>query len=107
MASEQPALHLLYRHIDDVNANLDKLALRQRLMMGRTRAPEELAAADCPVLFIVGDEDLVIPPFAADAIAAAVPQARVVHIADAGHSVYFERAQVFNRHVSEFLESAG
>jgi 3-oxoadipate enol-lactonase len=86
---------------------LDKLALRQRLMLGRTRAPEELAAAACPVLFIVGDEDILIAPFAADAIAAVVPQARVQHVADAGHSVYFERAQVFNRHVAEFLERAG
>jgi len=49
----------------------------------------------------------VIPPFAADAIAAVVAQARALHIADAGHSVYFERAQVFNRHVAEFLERAG
>jgi pimeloyl-ACP methyl ester carboxylesterase len=107
MAAEQPALHLLYRHIDDINGSLDKAALRRRLMLGRTRAPEELAAAACPVLFIVGDEDLVIPPFAADAIAAVVPQARVLHIADAGHSVYFERAPAFNRHVAEFLERAG
>ena len=71
MAAEQPALHLLYRHIDDMNAGLDKLALRQRLMAGRTRAPEELATAGCPVLLIAGDEDIVMPPFAADAIAAA------------------------------------
>jgi pimeloyl-ACP methyl ester carboxylesterase len=104
MAAEQPALHLLYRHIDDMNADLDKAALRGRLTAGRTRAPEELAGALCPVLFIVGDEDILIPPFAADAIAAVVPGARVLHVANAGHSVYFERAQVFNRHVAEFLE---
>ena len=48
MASEQPALHLLYRHIDDVNAALDKQALRARLGAGRNRAPEELAAVECP-----------------------------------------------------------
>ena len=104
MAAEQPALHLLYRHIDDMNAQLDKEAIRARLFAIRTRAPEELAAIGCPVLFIVGDEDVVIPPFAADAIAAVVPGARAVHIADAGHSAYFERAQVFNRHVAEFLD---
>jgi 3-oxoadipate enol-lactonase len=104
MAAEQPALHLLYRHIDDMNAGLDKLALRQRLIAGRTRAPEELATAGCPVLLIAGDEDIVMPPFAADAIAAAVPGACAMHIADAGHSAYFERAQVFNRHVAEFLD---
>jgi len=33
-----PALHLLYRHIDDMNASLDKLALRERLgPAGRAR----------------------------------------------------------------------
>jgi 3-oxoadipate enol-lactonase len=104
MALEQPALHLLYRHIDDMNVGLDKQALRQRLMTGRKRAPDELARAECRVLLIAGDEDIVVPPFAADAIAAAVPGARAVHIADAGHSAYFERARVFNAHVSEFLE---
>jgi pimeloyl-ACP methyl ester carboxylesterase len=107
MAAEQPALHLLYRHIDDMNADLDKLALRQRLMAGRTRTPEELAVVGCPLLLIAGDEDILMPPFAADAIAAAVPGAKAVHIADAGHSAYFERAPIFNRHVAEFLESVG
>ena len=103
MAAEQPALHLLYRHIDDMNAHLDKEAIRARLVAGRTRAPEELAGAGCPILLISGDEDIVMPPFAADAIAAVVPGARVAHIANAGHSAYFERAAVFNRHVEEFL----
>jgi pimeloyl-ACP methyl ester carboxylesterase len=107
MAAEQPALHLLYRHIDDMNAHLDKEAIRKRLYDLRTRAPEDLAAAGCPVLFIAGDEDILIPPFAADAIAAVVPGARAVHIADAGHSAYFERAEVFNRHVAEFLDRVG
>ena len=103
MAAEQPALHLLYRHIDDMNAHLDKEAIRARLGAGRTRAPEELGGAGCPILLIPGDEDIVMPPFAADAIAAVVPGARVAHIANAGHSAYFERAAVFNRLVEEFL----
>jgi 3-oxoadipate enol-lactonase len=105
MAAEQPTLHLLYRHIDDMNAHLDKEAVRARLGAGRTRAPEELAGAGCPILFICGDEDIVMPPFAADAIAAVVPGARVAHIADAGHSAYFERAAVFNGLVGEFLRA--
>src|SRR6185312_1865159 len=103
MAAEQPALHLLYRHIDDMNAQLDKEALRKRLYALRTRAPEDLAAAGCPILFIAGDEDVLIPPFASDAIATVVPDTRAVHLADAGHSAYFERAPAFNRHVAEFL----
>ena len=103
MAAEQPALHLLYKHIDDQNAGLDKMALRQRLFDGRVRPPSDLARVGCPVLFISGDEDIVIPPFAADAIARVVPRVKVVHIPDAGHSAYFERAAVFNRAVEAFL----
>ena len=44
-----------------------------------------------------------MPPFAADALAAVVPGARVAHIPDAGHSGYFERPAEFNRIVGEFL----
>ena len=104
MAAEQPALHLLYWHIDDFNRALDKEALRARMTALRARDPADLAAARCPVLFISSDEDIQIPPFAADAIVRVVPGARVVHIPDAGHSAYLERAAVFNRIVEEFFE---
>ena len=105
MAEEQPALHQLYRHIDDMNANLDKEALRARLGQGRVRAPEALADAGVPVLLVAGDEDIVMPPFAAEAIAAVVPGARSARIPLAGHSAYFERAAAFNAVVGAFLES--
>jgi 3-oxoadipate enol-lactonase len=107
MAAEQPALHLLYRHIDDMNRGLDKEALRARMSALRVRDPADLAAARCPVLFVSNDEDVQMPPFAADAIVRVVPGARVVHIADAGHSAYFERACTFNSIVEEFVAAAG
>lgn len=105
MAREQPALHLLYRHIDDQSAALDKEALRGKLMAQRKRPPHDLARVACPILFISGDEDIVIPPFAADALARDLANARVAHIADAGHSTYFERPTHFNQLVDEFLAS--
>lgn len=104
MAAEQPALHLLYRQIDGMNAHWDKEALRKRLMESRTRPPEDLRKVACPILFVPNDEDVVMPPFAADAIAAVVPGAEVEHIGDAGHSGYFERPAEFNRIVGAFLE---
>jgi len=107
MAREQPALHLLYRHIDETNAGLDKEALRARLLAARTRAPAELGAITCPTLLFSGDEDIVMPPFAADALAALLPRAEVVHIADAGHSAYFERAQIFNQRLADFFIGCG
>ena len=107
MAREQPAMHQLYRHIDDMNATLDKQALRQRLMAGRTREPRELAGVACPILMLANDEDSVIPGVAADGIAAVVPAIRVAHIVEAGHSAYFERAAEFNRLVEAFFDEVG
>lgn len=105
MAREQPALHLLYRHIDEQNAALDKTALGARLRAIRTRTPEDLREIACPILFVSGAEDIVMPPFAADAIARVVPGAKVAHIAQAGHSAYFERPAEFNAAVEAFLRS--
>ena len=103
MAAEQPAMHLLYRQVDALNGHWDKEALRKRLMDSRTRPPEDLRKVACPILFIPNDEDVVIPPFAADAIAAVVPGAEVAHIEDAGHSGYWERPGPFNRILEAFL----
>jgi pimeloyl-ACP methyl ester carboxylesterase len=107
MAREQPAQHLLYRHINDQNAHLDVGAIGARLMAARTRPPEDLKQIACPILFISGDEDIVIPPFAADAIARVVPGAKVAHIAQAGHSAYFERPAEFNAIVEKFFKDIG
>jgi 3-oxoadipate enol-lactonase len=103
MAEEQPDLHLLYRHIDDMNADLDKEALRGRLMAGRVRAPRVMADIACPVLMIGNDEDCVMPPMAAEAMARIAPNVRAARIAKAGHSAYFERAGLFNELVEEFF----
>jgi 3-oxoadipate enol-lactonase len=107
MAEERPDLHVLYRGIDEMNAALDKEALRRRLAAGRVRDPQELAAIRCPVLMIGNEEDVVIPPMAAQAIARAVPGVRAARIAQAGHSAYFERPAAFNALVEEFLATLG
>ena len=103
LAVEQPALHLLYQHILDITDSVDKEALRARLGQGRVRRPEELAAAGVPVLLIAPEEDIVIPPMAATAIAAVVPGAQAARIPLAGHSAYFERPAAFNALVEAFL----
>jgi len=103
MLREQPAMSLLYRHIDEANASLPKEALRARMDAMRTRAPEELQQAGCPILLIGNAEDVVMPPFAAAAIAARVPSARAARIEAAGHSAYFERPDAFNALVADFL----
>ncbi|MBX6375753.1 MAG: alpha/beta hydrolase [Acetobacteraceae bacterium] len=102
-AAERPALHLLYRAIGEMNAGFDREALRARLHATRTRAPAELAAVVAPTLWITGSEDYVFPSFVAPELARAMPRARHVEIAGAGHSAYFERAEEFNRILADFL----
>jgi len=103
MAHEQPALHFLYREIDRLSSRVDKNALRGKLAAMRTVPVSRLKDIRTPVLFIAGDEDVVFPPAAAAALAAVVPGAKLERVAEAGHSVYFERAALFNELVSSFL----
>lgn len=103
MAEEQPALHFLYREMSQLGPALDRAALRRRLWASFTRPASRLGEIAAPTLFITGAEDLVFPPFLADALAPLMPRARVARVENAGHSVYFERAAVFNRLVDEFL----
>jgi pimeloyl-ACP methyl ester carboxylesterase len=104
LAREQPALHFLYRAIDAMaGAQFDKEALRARMIALQTRPPDVLASLAVPTLFITGEEDVVFPPLLAGPLARSMPNARVEQVAAAGHSVYFERADVFNRLVGKFF----
>jgi 3-oxoadipate enol-lactonase len=103
MAREQPALHRLYQHIDELSRGLDKETVRARLQALRVRAPEGLAATGVALLLVSPQEDIVIPPPALQALAGAVPGARLVQLPETGHSPYFERAETFNRCLAEFF----
>jgi 3-oxoadipate enol-lactonase len=107
MAAEQPALHALYAQMDRLSLGLDKTALRQRLFEARDQPPSVLAGLDVPVLFITGEEDIVIPTCGVQAVAAAAKRGRCEVVPAAGHSVYFERPARFNALVEAFFAEAG
>jgi 3-oxoadipate enol-lactonase len=108
MAREQPALHFLYRAIDAIaGAKFDKEGLRARMIALQTRPPDDLKGLVVPTLFITAEEDVVFPPLLAPALAALMPNARVEQVPAAGHSVYFERAEVFNQLVDGFFDRVG
>ena len=109
MAREQPALHFLYWEISALNPIAWSPANRPS---GWTRIPpvrpDDLEGLRTPVLSIIGEEDVAWPPAELELAAAATPGARVARVPAAGHSVYFERAEHFNRLVDSFLsENAG
>ena len=72
-----------------------------------TRPPNVLRGLAMPTLFITGEEDTTYPPFLSDALAPLMPNAKVEQVREAGHSVYFQRASVFNQLVDRFLVPLG
>ena len=107
MAREQPALHFLYQAIASASGAFDREELRKRNLAMATRSPDVLHGFAMPTLFITGGEDTTYPPFLSDALAALMPNARVEQVREAGHSVYFQRASVFNQLVERFLAAVG
>jgi 3-oxoadipate enol-lactonase len=103
MASEQPALEYLYQAIGRHRLGLDMEATRQRLWAMRDTPPSALAALTLPVLCITGEEDVVMPTPAIETLVGLLPKGRLARVPKAGHSVYFERPDIFNRLVGEYL----
>jgi pimeloyl-ACP methyl ester carboxylesterase len=103
MAREQPALHFLYREVDALSHDLDKDAVRKKLIAMRATPRAVVATLRVPLLCVTGEEDIVIPPAAIAVLASIVPGARLARVPAAGHSVYWERPEAFNRLLDEFL----
>jgi 3-oxoadipate enol-lactonase len=102
-AERSPALHFLYRSIDEMAGTLDKDKLREGLRRTATRKLDDLREFRVPTLLIAGAKDVVFPAFLADAIARKLPKGDVRILPDCGHSPYFEQADTFNRLVAAFL----
>jgi pimeloyl-ACP methyl ester carboxylesterase len=66
-------------------------------------APEDLAAAGVPVLFLVGETDLLFPASAVQQVHSEVAGSEFVKVPGAGHSVFFEDPDAFNAAVLAFL----
>ena len=64
---------------------------------------ESAAKVKCPVLFIVGQRDLMTPPRAASALAAAIPGARTVTLPSSGHSLMAEAPDAVLDALIDFL----
>lgn len=56
-----------------------------------------------PVAIFTAENDIVVAPDAAAALAAGLPQARQVRLAGVGHAPYCEDAAAFNKAIEDFL----
>jgi pimeloyl-ACP methyl ester carboxylesterase len=62
-----------------------------------------LASMKVPSLVIGGDADLAVPPPMLRLYASHIPGAEVVSVPEAGHSLYWERPDIFNRTLLDFF----
>lgn len=76
--------------------------VRKALFARTMRNDDVLAGVTVPVLVTHGERDIIVHPGAAKHIAAVVPAARMSVYPDAGHAVFFEAAERFNRELAEF-----
>jgi pimeloyl-ACP methyl ester carboxylesterase len=64
---------------------------------------EKLNTIKIPTLLMTGDADLYTPPSLLRMVAAQIPGSEVVIVPDTGHAIYWERPDVFNRAVLDFI----
>lgn len=89
-------------------ANADVAAVRA-LIMGTLvyDIRERLPRIAAPTLVLVGEEDVLTPPWYARELAETIPNAQMVVVPQAGHALTIERPGVVNALALHFLEGQG
>jgi 3-oxoadipate enol-lactonase len=100
----EPTRCFLYQQISGLNVHVPADLLTKLTAM-RHRV-EPIIERQVPTMLLVGEEDVLTPPGTMELMARRIEHARFVKVAGAGHSVYFERPEEFNRTVLDFLHSA-
>ena len=99
---ENPEEAFLYRQVMRLNQRHapDFLAVPPGY---RGSTHDRLTESGVPILYIVGEDDTMVDPRTVEIAASQVPQAQLVKMPNAGHSVYYEQPELFNQTVLEFL----
>lgn len=93
----------LYAQIAGLNT--PRTAAFREQLYGLTTPVEQYADCGIPTLFITSDEDILIWPELSELVQSRVSSSRLLRVPEAGHSVYFERPELFNREVAAFLQA--
>ena len=101
-----PGLAVLYRQINAMNPRRPKGLLGRPPPTYRGSMHEALSGLGVPVLFVVGEHDLITSPEMIREAHALVEGSGFHEIRGAGHSAYFEYAEEWNDVVLEFLRKA-
>jgi len=99
-----PVRGFLYQQISGLNLHVPSNLLQ--VLMSMKHSVDNIVAKRVPTMLLVGEEDVLAPPKVMELMARRIPQSRLVRVAGAGHSVYFERPEEFNSILSGFLREA-
>ncbi len=100
----EPTRAFLYQQLGGFRGAIDEADMIGKLF-GTQYPLDDVARLDLHVLCVVGADDDLMPPAAIREVAGVLRGARVVEIAGAGHSPYFERPDEWNAAVLDFLAS--
>ena len=96
-----PVRCFLYQQVTGLNRHVPpKLIPTLMSMKHRT---DGIIEKRVPTMLIVGEEDALVAPSIMEIMARRIPNAQFLKIPGAGHSVYFERPDEFNRALIGFL----
>lgn len=82
------------------------VAAALRAMASRPDSSALLERLRCPVVCVVGDEDVVTPPDVVSAMAARIPRAKLTVVGSAGHLTNLEAPEAFNEGLAGLIEEA-
>jgi len=100
----RPTREQLDRTARLITMNSPAVQARGNIAMLRWSMTDCLPRIDVPALVFVGGRDLITKDHAGEAIAAALPQARLVRVEDAGHMGPIEQAAFYNEQIGDFVE---
>jgi pimeloyl-ACP methyl ester carboxylesterase len=75
-----------------------------RALMSRPDSTPQLVSIHVPTLIVVGEEDVITPPSAAEELHAGIAGSELVRIPGAGHLSSLEQPAAFNSALARFLE---
>ena len=100
---DRPAIVERVRHLALANSP-ESIAGAIRALMSRPDSTPQLASIHVPTLIIVGEEDTVTPPRAAEAMHARIAGSQLVRIPQSGHLSSLEQPDAFNDALAAFLD---
>ncbi len=86
-----------------LTVGVEGMARQQEAIIARADSRPDLAAIAVPTLVLVGDSDVLTPPARSEALAAAIPGARLVVVPECGHASTLEQPEAVNRALVEWI----